>query len=54
MRGGTRARPGDKRSGYLVGLNITAKERRAIEKQAEEEGRSLSNYLTVVVLRGLE
>ena len=51
--GETRARPGDKRSGYPVGLSVSARERRAIQKRAEEEGRSLSNYLTVVVLRAL-
>ena len=52
-RGGTKAKPGDKRSAYQVNLSLTVPERRALEKRAEAEGRSLSNYATVVVLRGL-
>ena len=52
-RGPTKAKPGDKRSGYPVNLTLTIPERRALEERALQEGRSVSNYLTVVVLRAM-
>ena len=52
-RGPTKAKRGDKRSGYSVNLSLTVPERRALEERARKEERSVSNYVTVVVLRAM-
>ena len=44
------ANPREKRTGYEVNLTLTIPERRELEKRAEAERRSLSNYVARLVV----
>ena len=52
-RGGTGASSGDKRMAYDVAVPLTIPERRQLEEKAKKEMRSVSNYVTKLVLRDL-
>ena len=49
-RGGTGASAGDKRKAYEVIVPLTIPERRQLEERAKNEMRSVSNYVTKLVL----
>ena len=52
-RGGTSATPRDKRQAYDVAVPLTIPERRLLEEKAKKEMRSVSNYVTKLVLSDL-
>ncbi len=52
-RGGTSARAGDKRNAYEVAVPLTILERRQLDENAKKERRSVSNFVTKLVLSDL-
>ena len=49
----TSAKPGDERTGYELVVPITSSDRRALEKRARQELRSLSGYVAKLILEDL-
>ena len=52
-RGGTGASAGDNRKAYEVAVPLTILERRQLDQNAKKERRSVSNYVTKLVLSDL-
>ena len=46
------AGPNDRRAAYEIGMMLTVEQRQRIEAKAEHEGRSLSSYVTRVIVEG--
>ena len=52
-RGVRGAGPNDRRATYNIGMMLTAEQRKRIEAKAEHEGRSLSSYVTRVIVEAV-